>query len=164
MGTLVPGRVTIGMVGVSVHYTMWWVSMCSHMAQNLFEGLRNVDPHIGSDELHRQCYDVLQPRWHEWSGGYHVPIKKTTLRGVKVHAAIAGKDLIGPARERDAILDYFMKPDAKTGELVFRPAQIELALVIEYEVFLLVSNEKEGIYEPDNNSISICRNVKVQGP
>ena len=55
------------------------------------------------------CYNVLQKKWLEWSEGYVVPIERTTLRGVKVYAAIAGKDLMEPVNQHDAIWHFFFQ-------------------------------------------------------
>lgn len=135
----------------------------THDTQNLVDGLSNLDPHIGGNELHRCCYNLLQPRWNVWSGGYHLPIEKTTLRGIKVIAAIAGKDLIGPARERDAILEFFMKPRGKTGEPVFKTGQLDLAIVIDPEDLESVEHMRERIHEVDDNSAIIRHKVCIHG-
>lgn len=104
----------------------------THDIQSLVEGLDGIDAHIGGDDLHRHCYDLLQPSWLEWSGGYHVPIEEMMLWGDTIHAAIAGKGLRGPVAKRNAIFGCFMKPQPgkKTGEKVFRTSQLDLNIVI----------------------------------
>jgi hypothetical protein len=126
----------------------------THNVQNLVEGLNDIDSHIGGNELHYCCYNLLQRRWLEWSGGYHVAIKDTTLRDIKVHTAIAGKDLVGPAKERDSILGFFMKPHGKTGELVFKTSQLALAIVIDPKDFEGAVDLRENAgYKSDDTSV-----------
>ena len=43
--------------------------------QNLVEGLNDIDLHIGGNKLHYCCFNQLQQRWHEWSGGYHLALR-----------------------------------------------------------------------------------------
>ena len=135
--------------------------MCSHDAQNLVEGLKELDPHIGGDDLHRLCYDQLQACWLEWSGGYHVPIEKTTLRGDAIHAAIAGKGLRGPAAKRDTILGCFMKQQQgkKAGEKVFRSSQLDLAVVIDAVDYKCAMTQRERIYDLDEDGLVIGHKV-----
>ncbi len=140
-------------------YTKFYV--LTHNAQNLMEGLDNVDPHIGGNELHCLCYNQLERRWLDWSGGYHVPIKDTTLRGIKVHAAIAGKDFIGLAEERDAIIGHFMKPHGKSRELVFKSGRIDLAVVIDPVDFKGAKDERVRVYELDDDDNIIGRKVCI---
>lgn len=131
----------------------------------MLEGIDDLDPHIGANELHRRCYDQLQRNWHKWSGGYHVPIENTTLRGVKILAAIAGKDLLGPAKERDAILGFFLKPRGKTNEVIFKPGEVELALVIDEADYMLASRKREEVFELTEDGImpphKVCRHDLV---
>ena len=136
--------------------------MTLDITQNLVEGIKGLDPHIGGTELHARCYNKLVQRWLEWSEGYNVPIEKTTLRDAKVQSAIAGKDLADPVKEFDAILDYFMKPHGKTGELVFKPGQLKLALVIDHKILEEITNQREGICGSDDDDIFIRRKVCTQ--
>jgi hypothetical protein len=124
-------------------------------AQTVIDGLNKIDPHIGAVELHRRCYNQLQRRWLEWSGGYQVAIEDTTLRGMKIHAAIAGKDLLEPPKERDAILHFFLKPCGKTSEVVFKPGQIELALVIDEMDYKLALEKREEAFELTEDGIAL---------
>jgi hypothetical protein len=102
----------------------------------------------------------LQWRWHEWSGGYQLAIKDTTLQDIKVHTAIAGKDLVGPAKECDAILGFFMKSHGKTGELVFKTGQLALAIVIDPKDFDSAVDMRENTgYKSDDNSVFPCPKV-----
>lgn len=89
------------------------------------------------------CYTALQQKWLAWSEGYPVPIERTTLRGVKVYAPIAGKDLTGPAKQRDAIWHYFFKTRGKAAVPKFRADQIQLAVVIDYDDFQSAELRKE---------------------
>jgi len=134
-----------------------------HDTQNLVQGIRDLDPHIGGDELHRRCYNLLQLHWLKWSGGYPVPIEDTTLWGLKIFAAIAGKDHVGPPKEHDTIIDFFMKPGSgkRSGELVFKPGQLLLTLVIDQADFNHGIESRERVYELDDKDIAICRKVCI---
>jgi hypothetical protein len=83
------------------------------------------------------CYDVLQNKWLAWSKGYSVPIARTTLRGVKVYAAIAGKDLMEPAKQHDAIWHFFFKVHGRGTKPKFKAEELHLTLVMDYEDFAL---------------------------
>jgi hypothetical protein len=133
----------------------------THDIQDLIDGLNDVNPHVGGDDLHRRCYDLLQPSWLQWSGGYHIPIKNTTLRGLTVHAAIAGRDLRGLAKKSDAVLEFFMKPQGKTGAKVFRNQQIDLAIVIDAVDYKRALEERDRLYELDENGLVIGLKVGV---
>ena len=134
--------------------------MLTYNTQNVVEGVNDLDPHIGGNELHRRCYELLQSRWMRWSAGYRVAIEDTTLRGLRIHTAIAGKDLIGPVKERDAILHFFMKPrGGKSDGVVFKSGQVDLAIVIDHEDYILAMDMKERVYELDENGTSIPRKV-----
>jgi hypothetical protein len=110
--------------------------MLKRHSQTCVEGSDNINPHIGGDELHLKCYNILLPHWDEWSAGREMPpLEKTTLRGIKVMAPIAGKARIEPAKKRDAIWDFFFKRRGKSTVPTFRPDEIELALVIDYKDF-----------------------------
>lgn len=135
--------------------------MFTHDIQDLIDGLNNVDPHIGGDDLHRHCYDLLQPSWLQWSGGYPIPITRTTLRGLIVHAAIAGRGLIGLAKKRDAVFEFFLKPQGKTGAKVFKNAQIDLAVVIDAVDFKRASEERDRVYELDQSGVAIGLKVGI---
>ena len=92
-----------------------------------------------------------------------MPIEKTTLRDAKIQSAIAGKDLVEPVKEHNAILEYFMKPHGKTGELVFKTgSQLELALVIDHKVLEDITNQREGICGSDDDDVFIRRKVCTQ--
>ncbi len=95
-----------------------------------------------------------------------MPIGNTTLRGIKVHAAIAGNDFIGPAKPRDAVFEFFMKPRGKPGkghggEKIFKPGQIDLAVVINTADLKRVKEQREQVYELDDNDIVIRRKVCI---
>jgi len=109
------------------------VFTCS--SQECIEGVNNIDVHIGGNELHRICYNTSRPPWLAWSGGYDVPLSSTTLRGVKIHAAIAGAALNGkPAKQRDAMSHLLSKSRGrKGGEQTFKYEQVKLAIVISQE-------------------------------
>jgi hypothetical protein len=51
----------------------------------------------------------LEDKWLAWSKGYKIPLEETTLRGLNVFAAIAGKGLTQPVKKRDAIWSFFYK-------------------------------------------------------
>jgi hypothetical protein len=156
MGTLLDGHINITMIGVSTIKVLSGFYTLTHHTQNVIDGISNLDPHIGGDELHRCCYDQLQQRWLVWSRGHHVAIQDTTLRGIKILAAIAGKDLIGPAKERDAILDFFMKPHGgKLDGVVFKPGQIDLAIVIDSDDYHTALRKREEVYDLDDNGIAL---------
>jgi hypothetical protein len=87
-------------------------------------------------------------RWHEWSKGYQVPLQNTTLRGVKVHAAIAGKALTEAVKQRDAIYDLFVKGRGKAKERSFKPEQIELAIMVDEQDYLEAERKREEDYNP----------------
>ena len=72
-----------------------------------------------------------------------VPIERTTLRGVKVYAAIAGKDLTEPAKQRDAIWHFFFRVRGRSNEPKFKAEQLQLAVVIDHEDFARVELRKE---------------------
>lgn len=92
-----------------------------------------------------------------------MPIEDTMLRGLKIFAAIAGKDHVGPPKERDAIIDFFMKPGSgkRSGELVFKLGQLLLALVIDQADFNCGIESRERVYELDDEDITICRKVCI---
>jgi hypothetical protein len=89
------------------------------------------------------CYNVLQKKLLAWSENYTVPIERTTLRGVKVFAAIAGMDLTEPAKQRDAIWPFFFRVRGKGAEPKFKAEQLSLAVVIDYKDFARVELRKE---------------------
>ena len=91
------------------------------------------------------CYNILQNKWLAWSEGYTVPIEKTTLRGVKVFAAIAGKDLAEPAKQQDAIWHFVFKVRGKGAEAKFKAEQLQLAVVIDYKDFERAELRKEEL-------------------
>jgi hypothetical protein len=74
-----------------------------------------------------------------------VPIERTTLRGVKVFAAIAGMDLLGPAKQHDAIWHFFFKVRGRGTEPKFKAEQVHLAVVIDHEDFVRVNLRKEEL-------------------
>ena len=91
------------------------------------------------------CYNVLQDKWLVWSERYMVPIERTTLRGAKIHAAIAGRDLREPAKQHDAIWHFFFKARGRGTEPKFKAEQLQLAVVINYEDFARVELRKEEL-------------------
>ena len=118
-------------------------------SQDCLEGIGGIDPHIGGDELHRICYDALKHMWLKWSRGYDVPIESTTLRGVKVHAAIAGKALTQPVKQRDAIWHFVYKIRGRATEPTFKAEQIDLAIVIDQDDFREAEDRREQAYDTD---------------
>ena len=86
-------------------------------------------------------------------------IENTTLRGTKIHAAIAGKGLLEPPKEHDAIMHFFLKPRGKGNDMVFKPGQIELALVIEEVDYKLAQEKKEEVDELREDGITLCPKV-----
>ena len=101
--------------------------------------------------------------WLEWSGGYHVLIEKMTLQDAKVQSTIARKDLIEPVKEHNAILDYFMKPHSKMGELVFKTGgSLELTLIIDHNILEDITNQQECICGSDDDDVSIHHKVCTQ--
>ena len=81
------------------------------------------------------------------------------LHGTKIHAAIAGKDLSEPPKEHDAILHFFLKFCRKINEVVFKPSQIELALVIGKMDYKLVLEKREEAYEQIEDGIMLYSKV-----
>ena len=81
------------------------------------------------------CYELLQDKWLKWSRGCEIPLVETTLRGVRVHAALAGKDLTWPAKQRDAIWNFFYKARGGSKKSTFKAEEIVLAVVIDTEDF-----------------------------
>lgn len=91
------------------------------------------------------CYNKLKQRWLDWSNGYDVPLERTTLRGIKRYAAIAGKALAPsedsdgeppePVKQRDAIWMCFITTRARTGEVIFKGGQLDLAIEIYSDDF-----------------------------
>jgi len=85
-----------------------------------------------------------------------VPIERTTLRGVKVFAAIAGKDKVHkdttePTGQRDAIWHFFYKARGKSPQPKFRAEELKLAVVIDYEEYERIKQMKEDLdLEHDN--------------
>jgi hypothetical protein len=159
MGTILPGGRNIKTIGVSGFANNIEVLCADTYTQTVVDGLDKLDPHIGATVLHHRCYNLLHRRWLEWSGGYQVAIENTTLRGTKIHAAIAGKDLSEPPKERDAILHFFLKPRGKTNEVVFKPGQIELALVIGEMDYKLALEKREEAYEQTEDGITLRSKV-----
>jgi hypothetical protein len=83
-----------------------------------------------------------------------VAIQDTTLRGLKIHAAIAGKDFIGPVQECDAILHFFMRPrGGKSDGVIYRSSQVDLSVVIDPVDYFHAMDKRERVYELDENSI-----------
>jgi len=78
-----------------------------------------------------------------------------------VHAAIAGKNLVEPVSECNAILDFFMKWCGKSGERVFKTSQMELALEIEPRDFVGATAKRDQVYELDESGIAIGCKVMV---
>jgi hypothetical protein len=76
-----------------------------------------------------------------------MPIKRTTLRGAKVIAAIAGKDLLELVKKNDAIWHFFLKVCGKGKELKFKAQQLQLAVVIDYEDFANIELRKDEAEE-----------------
>jgi hypothetical protein len=151
MGTVKQGQGSIVMIGVSLSQVIKHaIYMLIHGLQACIEGITGIDPHIGGNELHRTCYNTLQPSWCEWSNGYCVPLERTTLRGLTVYAPIAGKARQQPADERDAILDHFMTT-RKNGERVFKPRQIDLAVVIDDKDFQCAEEWRDQMCELDGS-------------
>jgi hypothetical protein len=156
MGTLLDGQKNITIIGVSTIKVLSNFYTLTHHTQNVIDGISNLDPHIGGNELHCCCYNQLQQCWLLWSRGYHVAIQDTTLWGLKILALIAGKDLIGPVKEHDAILDFFMKPHGgKSNGVVFKSGQIDLAIVIDSMDYFLALDEREKVYDLDGNGIAL---------
>jgi len=136
-----------------------WFYALTYNAQNVIDGMDNLDLHIRGNDLHRRCYDQLQQRWLLWSGGHHVAIQDTTLRGLKIHAAIAGKDFIGPVQECDTILHFFMKPVVVglMGNLQVQSSRS--CCRYRFGRLLPCDGQKGRVYELDENSITIHRKV-----
>ena len=88
-------------------------------------------------------------------------IEDTTLQDNKVHAAIAGKNLIEPVNEHNTILDYFMKWCGKSRERVFKTSQMELALEIEPWDFVGMTAKRDQVYKLDESGIAISCKVMV---
>lgn len=119
--------------------------MLTQESQDVVEGFDGVDAHIGGDQLHQRCYDALQGSWLEYTRGYQVPIENTTLRGVQIHAPIAGKALREPAKLHDAIWHFVCKPrGSSSSEPKFKAEQVELAVVISNLDFKKAEDKKEG--------------------
>ena len=111
----------------------------------MVEGFGKVDVHIGGDDLHRRCYEVLQGPWLEYTCGHHVPIENMTLQGAHIHAPITGKALLGPAKPCDAIWHFICKPcGSNSSEPKFKANQVELVLVISDLDFKKAEDKKEG--------------------
>ena len=64
-----------------------------------------------------------------------IPLSETTLQGMKVHAAIAGKALTQPVKQSDVIWHFVFKTCGKAKEPTFKFEQVALAVVMEYEDF-----------------------------
>ena len=111
MGHIPSGKRNIKQIGVSdrTNSIVNYVYVLTHDSQDVVEGFDGVDMHIGADKLHRWCYDALQWSWLEYTCGYQVPLANTTLRGVQIHAPIAGKALLEPAKSHDAIWHFVCK-------------------------------------------------------
>jgi hypothetical protein len=141
------GRGTVTTIGVGLQVNQVFY-MLTNGLQSCVEGITGLDPHIGGAELHRLCYDALQPAWRDWSGNYHLPLEKTTLRGRTIFAPIAGKARQQPVDERDAIWDQFITM-RKNGEQIFKAQEIELILVIDNVDYQLAEERKDQIDELD---------------
>jgi len=147
-----------------------------HPLQETLEGIPSVDVHLGGDELHRMCYNLLWPTWLAWSGGYEVPLASTTLRGVKGHTAIAGKFVTSrgaTAQQRDALSHsglLISKSKSRGGkfgkfgvseQIKYEP--IELAVVISQEDLQEAQRRKEGHYDSESdNDASTSVRVSLQ--
>jgi hypothetical protein len=99
------------------------------------------------------CYDVLQTKWLAWSNGYVVPIERTTLRGSKIFAAIAGQDLTVPAKGQDAIWHFVFKARGHNIKPKFRAKQLQLTLAIDYEEFAQVELRREELNEVTGSDV-----------
>ena len=145
MKVLMEGQTMFSQIGVS---KPWFYLLCyvlNHLSQNCVEGLSRIDAHIRGDDLHQKCYDILQKKWLAWSGGYKIPLIETTLRGQKIYAAIAGKDLGCPAEEWDAIWHFVFKTrGGKSTKRTFRTEELKLDLVVEYEEYVKADNHRTG--------------------
>ena len=117
--------------------------------QDCLEGIGGIDPHIGGNDLHRICYDALKPAWLKWSKGYDVPMERTTLQGIKVHAAITGKAQTQPTKQRDAMWHFFYKIRGRAAEPTFKGDQLDLAVVIDQEDFEAVEDRREQALDLD---------------
>jgi hypothetical protein len=124
------------------------------------EGINGIDPHIGGEELHQKCYYAVNPKWLEWSRGYDVPLERTTLRGRKVHAPIAGKALSTRPAKRDAIWDFFYKIRGRATEPTFKAEQIDLYVVIEPEDFECAEQRREQL-KSDADNITVITTTNV---
>jgi len=143
MKVLMEGQTTFSQIGVSMPWFYILCYMLNHVLQNCVEGLSRIDAHIGGDDLHRRCYDILQKKWLAWSGGYKIPLVETTLRGQKIYAAIAGKDLGHPAEEQDAIWHFVFKTrGGKSTKRTFRMEELKLDLIVEYEKYAKADNHR----------------------
>lgn len=66
---------------------------------------------------------------------------------------------------RDAILDLFMKPrGGKSEGMVFRPGQVDLAIVIDHVDYILASENKEKLDESDNihHKVRTCNSLLMR--
>jgi hypothetical protein len=112
------GQGTVMMIGVSLQVNQVFY-MLTNGLQSYIEGIMGLDPHIGGAELHRLCYDALQPAWCDWSGNYHLPLEKTMLQGCTIFAPITSKARQQLVDECDAIWDQFIMMH-KNGEQIFK--------------------------------------------
>ena len=100
------------------------------------------------------CYNAVKDKWLVWSAGYNVLLENTTLRGVRVHAPIAGKALMQPPKQYDAIWPFFYKIRGQKSEPTFKAEQLELAVVIDEEDVIQAEHLKEGAIDPDFDDTS----------
>ncbi len=82
-----------------------------------------------------------------------VPIERTTLRGSKIFAAIAGNDLTVPAKGQDAIWHFFFKARGKNPEPKFKAEQLDLAVVIDFELFTEIELRREKLNEDTDSDV-----------
>ena len=134
MGVVMQGSNRINQIGVSHSHSVF-IYVLNRITQDCLEGLDQIDAHIGGGDLHQVCYDVLQKKWLAWSKGHVIHISKTTLRGTKIFAAISGRGLVHPAKERDAIWHFVFKKRGKATKPTFKVEQLELSVVLDYEDF-----------------------------
>ena len=88
-------------------------------------------------------------------------IEDMMLWNNKVHAVIAGKNLIEPVSKHDTILGFFMKWCGKSGEQVFKTSQMQLALKMEPCDFISATAKRDQVYELDESGIAIGPKVMV---
>jgi len=100
-------------------------------------------------DLYQVSLSKMAKHWNSFLSDYIM------LCGTQIHVAIANKDLLKPPKECDAILYFFLKPLGNANKMVFKPSQIELALIISEMDSKLALEKRKDAYKQIEDSIAL---------